>query len=125
MASVPQPRNNQVMRLGNRDFCRFGVENNISCVPVDSVSSSFDQFIGSSDHNQDEDVLFEGFHDFLSSSYLPTVPTAFDPPESPKILDCGYGTGTWLDDVMGEYDNSEVSDYPGDQVSGFGDLEMC
>lgn len=40
--AVPQPRNDEVLQYGGRDFCAFGFRHKISCVPVDEVHASLD-----------------------------------------------------------------------------------
>lgn len=37
MAAVPQPNDNLVTVRYGREYCSFGLQNNISCVPVDDV----------------------------------------------------------------------------------------
>lgn len=37
MAALPQPTDNGVAVRHGREYCSFGLQNNISCVPVDDV----------------------------------------------------------------------------------------
>lgn len=113
MAFVPQPVDNATIDLGTREFCAFGVQNQISCMPVDDVSLASDRATTLSDPEQAGDDLFDAFHEFLSDhDILPTVPPGlqFDT-EEPQVLDCGYGNGTWIDELLG-YADSVVSEKP-------------
>lgn len=38
--------------------------------------------------------------------------------EEPLVLDCGFGTGAWIDDLLREYDSCDVS-------SDLADIPMC
>ncbi|GAB7327958.1 hypothetical protein MBLNU13_g00024t2 [Cladosporium sp. NU13] len=113
MASIPQPVDNATIKLGTREFCAFGVQNNINCVPVDDVSSDFGRTTTSTDPEQAEDDLFNTFHRYLSDhDILPTVPPKFLPKtDEPQVLDCGYGTGIWIEELldMDAYTKSEVT----------------
>jgi hypothetical protein len=40
MTSVPEPTDDRTVELEGREFCAFGLQNKISCVPVDEVRLS-------------------------------------------------------------------------------------
>ena len=113
MASVPQPVDNETIELGTREFCAFGVQNNINCVPVDDVRSDSGRTATATDPEQAEDELFNEFHGFLSDhGILPMIPPDLSPEvRHPQVLDCGYGTGIWIEELMGidAYTESVVS----------------
>jgi hypothetical protein len=60
--------------------------------------------------------LFNGFIERLRIDHgLPTVPpeSSIDELESPDVLDCGYGTGEWIRellDILDIDDNDGVSE---------------
>jgi predicted TPR repeat methyltransferase len=64
--------------------------------------------------------LFDGFIERLHiDEHLPIVSEeilqALDRLESPNILDCGYGTGIWIHEllnVLDDVDNEGVSQHP-------------
>lgn len=62
---------------------------------------------------QDEDARFNNHQRLLAGPVL--VFPNFPPRgvTSPQVLDCGYGTGRWLEDMMGDtgYPDGEVSDW--------------
>jgi hypothetical protein len=43
--------------------------------------------------------LFNNFHRALHNNVLSLVPKDFQS-MSPTVLDCGYGTGLWIDDLL-------------------------
>lgn len=116
MAFVPQPVDSATIELGTREFCAFGVQNQISCMPVDDVSSASDRTATLSDPEQAEDNLFKAFHEFLSHhDILPTVPPGLQlDTDEPQVLDCGYGSGIWIEELldMDVYTDSVVSEKP-------------
>jgi hypothetical protein len=129
MADVPQPIDNATLELGTREYCAFGVQNKISCVPIDDVSSYSDRTATSSDPQQAEDDLFNAFHQFLSDhDILPTVPPEFSPGiENPRVLDCGYGTGIWIEELkdIDAYTESVVSEQLPEPVVHLSEIEAC
>lgn len=62
---------------------------------------------------QDEDARFNNHQRLLAGPVL--VFPSFPPRgvTSPVVLDCGYGTGRWLEDMMGD------TGYPDGVVSGY------
>ena len=116
MASVTQPVDNDTVEIEGREFCAFGIKNSISCVPVDNVSPGPRLIVSKSDVPQDEDDLFNGFYEILrNSDVLSLVPKDFLPTgREPQILDCGYGTGVWVEELMDPdaYPDSVVSKQP-------------
>jgi hypothetical protein len=102
MAVVPQPRVDLVRQFQEREFCDFGFQNDISCVPVDEVSPSSHRTAHLANPQQDEDSLFnDHFHSILDARGIAIVPEGFqESVESPQVLDCGYGTGIWIDDFL-------------------------
>lgn len=111
MAAIPQPVNNATMRLEGRDYCAFGLQNGISCVPVDAVRSFSGRVLCMSDPKQLEDMLFNNFHTVLTANeILQTVPPSFSTDKDIRAIDCGYGTGIWGDDVLGYRPDNYVSE---------------
>jgi hypothetical protein len=114
MASVSRRIDNATVELEGRKFCAFGIENNISCVPVDDVSSAPRCIATKSDMQQNEDEMSKGFYEILrNSGVLSLVPRDFSPTgREPQILDCGYGTGVWIEELMDPdgYPDSVVSE---------------
>jgi hypothetical protein len=113
MTAVPQPVNNATMRLDGRDYCAFGLQNGISCVPVDQVRSFSDHVVCISDPKQLEDTLFNNFHTVLTANeILQTVPSTFSTERGIRAIDCGYGTGIWCDEVLSYHLDNYVSEQP-------------
>jgi hypothetical protein len=113
MTAVPQPVNNATMRLNGRDYCAFGLQNGISCVPVDDVRSIAHRIVCMSDLKQLENRLFNNFHTVLTANeILRTVPPDFSTDSTIRAIDCGYGTGVWGDDVLGYRPDNYVSEQP-------------
>lgn len=129
MAVVPQPVDSATTQLGTREYCAFGVQNNISCVPVDDVSAESGHIATSSNPQQDEDDLFNAFHQFLSNQdVLPTVPPEFSPDvDDPQVLDCGYGTGIWIEELkdIDAYTDSVVSEQLSEPGIHLSENEAC
>lgn len=116
MADVPQPTDDNTIALESRKFCAFGVQNNINMVPVDEVSTAFDRSGIPSNLTQDEDELFNAFHRILNDNdILRLVPQRYQPDvKEPQVLDCGYGTGIWGEELMDLDENTDsvVSEQP-------------
>jgi hypothetical protein len=75
--------------------------------------------------------LFNAFHEYLSNhDILPVVPQDFSPgTNEPQVLDCGYGTGIWIEDLMDPdaYPDSVVSEQSVNQASSdssYGDWSL-
>lgn len=72
------------------------------------------------DERQAQDDLFDNYHGYLLVNDLSIVPPMFpnnQELESPCVLDCGCGTGTWIDDLMDPGRDADNDTYPESQVS--------
>ncbi|KAK4554610.1 hypothetical protein LTR86_008465 [Recurvomyces mirabilis] len=92
MSTVQQPRDDRTVSRGNRTFAQFSLLNDVYCIPVDEAEASrLDELNG---------ILGEVCGDRV---VLPQV--HFPPPgvDEPAVLDCGYGRGAWIDDLLEHY----------------------
>lgn len=66
---------------------------------------------GLADHGQDEETWFDEYNSMLRELFEHIVFPPFPPAgvEEPAILDCGFGTGVWIDDLLREHGPCDVS----------------
>ena len=95
MSSIPQPQDDRLVPFADRNFSLFCVQNNVHCVPVDEVEE------------QKMDELNRILKELLGRTILPRFPP--DRVEEPAVLECGFGKGAWIDSVLGEHNNLDVS----------------
>ncbi|CZT19567.1 uncharacterized protein RCC_05418 [Ramularia collo-cygni] len=95
MSGTPQPVNNSLSLVHGRYFSRFGLENNIHCVPVDERQERR--------YDEINDVLRQ----LLGRTVLPPD-LHLDSVEDPEVLECGFGKGAWIDDLLKENDQLEI-----------------
>lgn len=81
-----------------------------------------------SNDQQVQDDLFDEYRRFLESKFLPAVPPDFPNSkelEYPEVLDCGCGTGGWIDYLMEPgLDADDDDKYPEAVVSPFKKIEI-
>ncbi|KAK4498954.1 hypothetical protein PRZ48_009465 [Zasmidium cellare] len=92
MSNVAQPRDDRLVQWAGRNFARFALENNISCVPVDEPEE------------QNFDEVHGIFEDLFDRVVLPDY--EIDDIEEPAVLDCGYGKGQWLEGILKTNDDA-------------------
>ncbi|KAK0943640.1 hypothetical protein LTR29_004812 [Friedmanniomyces endolithicus] len=100
MAQVPQPLDDRRRTFGGRRFSLFSLETNTYCVPVDEAEE------------ERCDELHKVIRQVCGNHIVLVPPGQFPPPgvDEPLVLDCGFGNGAWIDDLLGvrEYEDCKV-----------------
>ncbi|KAK0290451.1 hypothetical protein LTR91_012131 [Friedmanniomyces endolithicus] len=100
MAQVPQPLDDRRRTFGGRRFSLFSLETNTYCVPVDEAEE------------ERCDELHKIIRQICGNHIVLVPPGQFPPPgvDEPLVLDCGFGNGAWIDDLLGvrEYEDCKV-----------------
>jgi hypothetical protein len=72
------------------------------------ISASLKSFIDST--TQEEEQVSDEFNallrELLGRTVIPPIP--FEDIDEPCVLDCGFGKGAWIDDLLGAYNSQEV-----------------
>ncbi|KAF2722487.1 hypothetical protein K431DRAFT_327130 [Polychaeton citri CBS 116435] len=102
-----QGLDDRVFELGGRSFSVYAERRRVHCVPVDDVllMATQDEW----DHELEVNRLLNSF---LGETTV-LVPN-FPPPnlkqdEALSVLDCGCGSGAWIDSFLQEYEEAEVT----------------
>lgn len=118
MSGAPQPIDNSLSLFNGRHFCSFGLQHRIHCVPVDEVRrQSPSRTISDRVEVQRQERRYDEVNDVLKQLLGRVIlPSGFrlDNVEDPEVLECGYGKGAWIDDLLKENDqlDIEVSPFP-------------
>ncbi|KAK0851470.1 hypothetical protein LTR03_003981 [Friedmanniomyces endolithicus] len=101
MAQVPQPLDDRRHTFGGRRFSLFSLQNNTYCIPVDEAEE------------ERCDELHKIIRQVCGNRIVLVPPGQFPPPgvDEPLVLDCGFGNGAWIDDLLGvrEYEDCKVA----------------
>jgi hypothetical protein len=101
---------NELYTFRGRDYHKISVDRRISYVPVDEVSSYLPKSNRASHayNNKEEAQRLDEQHEILKT--LHGARTIIAPIINPsRILDCGYGSGTWAVEVADLYPSCAVS----------------
>ncbi|KAK5108004.1 hypothetical protein LTR62_008898 [Meristemomyces frigidus] len=103
MSQSQQPQDDRTILFADRVFARFSVASNTYCIPVDEVLLSA---------WQEEEIRLDQLNRIVRSVLNDHVvlPEAHFPPdddEVPAVLDCGFGKGAWIDDLLEEYESDD------------------
>ncbi|KAK0886210.1 hypothetical protein LTR87_000276 [Friedmanniomyces endolithicus] len=101
MAQVPQPLDDRRHTFGGRRFSLFSLQNNTYCIPVDEAEE------------ERCDELHKIIRQVCGNRIVLVPPGQFPPPgvDEPLVLDCGFGNGAWIDDLLGvrAYEDCKVA----------------
>lgn len=111
-SGTPQPTDNSLSLVYGRNFSTFGLRHKIHCVPVDEVRGRLSRAkIHLREREQRQERRYDEVNDVLRQLLGNTVlPPGFrlDSLEDPEVLECGYGKGAWIDDLLKENDQLDI-----------------
>lgn len=122
MASrAPQPADDTRVLFERRRYARFSATHGVYCVPIDTVSRLHRPVIrtkvaGLLTTPQLEEKRLNELHDVVHGLFgeRSVLPPGFpssrlerDSDGCLSILDCGFGTGVWIESFLEEYGGSE------------------
>jgi hypothetical protein len=110
--SVPQPENDRTYVFDGRTFALFSLQSDTYCIPVDEVrivASRVDVVRTAETYQKTEEERCDELHSILRrclGDEIVMAPIPFPPPgvDMPKVLECGFGKGPWIDDLLGRHD---------------------
>jgi len=107
MATPLQLAANSVTVRYGREFCSYGLRNNISCIPVDDVRTILCYAPQFSLNFEQVEIERSNEHEAHLIEAPILVPFPPDGVESPQVLDLGSGTGIWCSKVLDDHENGE------------------
>lgn len=123
MTAVPQPEDDRTQMIGNREFCVYGVIHRVNCAPVDdvcrmSLSASMRKTTEAGREgmawltaSQAEETRMDEQNRILNNLLGGPIVVPFPPRgvSEPEILDCGFGNHAWIDGLLEDHEDWQVS----------------